>query len=33
VPLKYTGPSFRARGNDIAIESLELDVENMELET
>jgi phage tail-like protein len=33
VPLKYTGPSFRARGNDIAIESLELDVENMELQT
>jgi phage tail-like protein len=33
VPVKYAGPSFRARGNEIAIESLELDVENMELET
>jgi phage tail-like protein len=33
VPLKYTGPSFRAQGNEIAIETLELDVENMELET
>jgi phage tail-like protein len=33
VPMKYSGPSFRARGNDIAIESIELSVEDMELET
>jgi phage tail-like protein len=33
VPTKYSGPSFNARGNEIAIESIELDVEDMELET
>jgi phage tail-like protein len=33
LPTKYTGPSFNARGNEIAIESIELDVEDMELET
>lgn len=33
VPTKYAGPSFNARGNEIAIESIELDVEDMELET
>jgi len=33
VPTKYAGPSFRARGNEIAIESIELDVEDMELGT
>jgi phage tail-like protein len=31
LPTKYDGPSFRARGNEIAIESLELAVEGMEL--
>jgi phage tail-like protein len=31
LPTKYSGPSFRARGNEIAIESLELVVERIEL--
>jgi len=31
LPTKYDGPTFRARGNEIAIESLELAVEGMEL--
>jgi phage tail-like protein len=31
LPTKYSAPSFHARGNDIAIESLELTVEGMEL--
>jgi phage tail-like protein len=31
LPTKYTGPTLRARGNDVAIESLELEVEGMEL--
>jgi len=33
LPRKYTGPAFRAHGCEIAIETLELDVENMQLET
>ena len=32
MPTKYSGPSFRAQGNEIAIESIELAVESMELE-
>jgi len=32
LPTKYTGPSFRAQGNEVAIESIELTVESMELE-
>lgn len=31
VPVKYSAPSFRAQGNEVAIESLELSVESMEL--
>jgi phage tail-like protein len=31
LPTKYSGPTLRARGNDVAIESLELEVEGMEL--
>jgi phage tail-like protein len=31
LPMKYVGPALNARGNDVAIESLELDVEEMEL--
>ena len=31
LPTKYSGPSFRARGNEIAIESLELAIEDLEL--
>jgi phage tail-like protein len=31
LPVKYVGPALTARGNDVAIESLELDVEEMEL--
>lgn len=31
LPAKYTGPSLRARGNDVAMESLELEFERMEL--
>jgi phage tail-like protein len=31
LPTKYSAPSFRARGNDVAVESLELTVEGMEL--
>jgi phage tail-like protein len=31
LPTKYSAPSFHARGNDVAIESLELTVEGMEL--
>jgi phage tail-like protein len=29
-PVKYTGPSFNAKGNDLAIESLELAYERIE---
>ena len=32
LPTKYSGPSFRAQGNEVAIESIELAVESMELE-
>jgi phage tail-like protein len=32
LPTKYTAPSFNARGTDVAIESIELTVEDMELE-
>jgi phage tail-like protein len=32
LPTKYTGPSFNAKGNNVAIESLELAVEDMELQ-
>jgi phage tail-like protein len=32
LPTKYSGPSFRAQGNEVAIESIELAVEGMELE-
>jgi phage tail-like protein len=32
LPTKYTAPSFNARGTDVAIESIELAVEDMELE-
>jgi phage tail-like protein len=32
LPLKYIGPSFHARANDVAIETLELAVERIELE-
>ncbi len=32
MPTKYSGPSFRAQGNEVAIESIELAVESMELE-
>jgi phage tail-like protein len=32
LPTKYSGPSFRAQGNEVAIESIELVVESMELE-
>ncbi len=32
LPTKYSGPSFRAQGNEVAIESIELTVESMELE-
>jgi len=32
MPTKYSGPSFRAQGNEVAIESIELTVESMELE-
>jgi phage tail-like protein len=31
LPMKYEGPDFRAHGNDVAIESLELAIEDMEL--
>jgi phage tail-like protein len=31
LPAKYSAPTFRARGNEVAIESLELAVEGMEL--
>ena len=31
LPTKYTGPTLRAGGNDVAMESLELEVERMEL--
>jgi phage tail-like protein len=31
LPAKYSGPAFRARGNEVAIESLDLAVEGMEL--
>jgi phage tail-like protein len=31
LPTKYSGPSLRASGNEVAIESLELAVEGMEL--
>lgn len=29
LPMKYTAPSFNAKGNDVAIESIELTVEEM----
>ena len=32
LPTKYTGPSLNAKGNNVAIESLELAVEDMELQ-
>ena len=32
LPTKYSGPSFRAQGNEVAIESIELAIESMELE-
>jgi len=32
LPTKYSAPSFNARGNDVAIESLELSVEDMEIQ-
>ena len=32
VPMKYDPPSFRAQGNEVAIESIELAVESMDLE-
>ena len=32
LPTKYSGLSFRAQGNEVAIESIELAVESMELE-
>jgi phage tail-like protein len=32
LPLKYVGPSFHARANEVALETLELSVESIELE-
>jgi phage tail-like protein len=32
LPMKYTAPSFNAKGTDVAIESIELTVEDMDLE-
>ena len=32
LPTKYSGLSFRAQGNEVAIESIELAIESMELE-